>query len=131
MSNTFGGFPPQQLPFNKKTKAWRKKVVDFADNKSYLHYHKTRKSVKMMQINYDLLNGKLHMNDLKIMLNPYDLKASFIPEKLQHYPIINSKLQVLRGEESKRVFDFRVVVTNPDAISEIEEDKKNAVMEKL
>lgn len=92
MVNTFGGFPPQQLPFNKKNKAWRKKVVDFADNKSYLHYHKTRKSVMGMKINYDLLNGRLHMDDLKLMLNPYDLKANYIPDKIQHYPIINSKL---------------------------------------
>ena len=30
---------------------------------------------------------------------------------------MNSKLNVLGGEESKRVFDYRVVVTNPNAIS--------------
>jgi len=38
---------------------------------------------------------------------------------------MNSKLNVLRGEESKRLFDFKVVVTNPNAISEIEDNKKN------
>jgi hypothetical protein len=37
---------------------------------------------------------------------------------------MNSKLNVLRGEESKRVFDFKVVVTNPNAVSEIEKTKK-------
>jgi hypothetical protein len=37
---------------------------------------------------------------------------------------MNSKLNVLRGEESKRVFDFKVVVTNPTAIAEIENNKK-------
>lgn len=64
------------------------------------------------------------MEDLHLILNPNDIKADFIPEKIQHYPIMNSKLNVLRGEESKRVFDFKVVVTNPNAISEIEETKK-------
>jgi hypothetical protein len=44
---------------------------------------------------------------------------------------MNSKLNVLRGEESKRVFDFRVVVTNPNAISEIEENKKNEVFARM
>jgi len=84
-----------------------------------------------MEVNYDLVNGKLHMEDLRLFLNPYNLNASFIPDGIQHYPILNSKLSVLQGEESKRVFDFRVVVTNPTAISQIEEKKKEAMYESL
>lgn len=129
--NAIGGFPSQQLPFNKKTKAWRKKVVDFGDDHSLLHYHLTRKSVFAMKINYDLLNGKLHMPDLRMLINPYDLDASFIPDAIQHYSIINPKLGVLRGEESERLFDFRVIVTNPNAVAEIEEEKNNQVNMKL
>ena len=125
--NAIGGFPPQQLTFSKKGKAWRKKCVDFGDSNSLVHYHLTRKSVKAMKINYDLLNGKIHMDDLKMFINPYAIDASFIPDNIQHYPIINSKLSVLKGEEAKRIFDFRVVVTNPTAISEIEEAKNNQV----
>ena len=125
--NAIGGFPPQQLTFNKKGKAWRKRCVDFGDNHSLLHYHLTRKSVLAMKVNYDLINGKVHMGDMKALTNPYGLEASFIPDNIQHYPIINSKLEVLRGEESKRLFDFRVVVTNPTAVSEIEEEKNNQV----
>ena len=125
--NAIGGFPAQQLTFTKKGKAWRKKCVDFGDGHSLLHYHLTRKSVFAMKTNYDLLNGKIHMGDLKMLINPYNLDASFIPENIQHYPTINSKLEVLRGEESKRLFDFRVVVTNPSAVSEIEEEKNRQV----
>ena len=36
-------------------------------------------------------------------------------------------MAVLRGEESRRLFDFRVVVTNPTAVSEMEEEKNNQV----
>jgi hypothetical protein len=129
--NAIGGFPSQQLSFSRKNKAWRKKCVDFGDDHSLLHYHLTRKSVFAMKINYDLLHGKLHMSDLKLLLNPYDIDASFIPDNIQHYPTINSKLEVLHGEESKRLFDFRVVVTNPTAVSEIEEEKNKIVNEKL
>ncbi len=129
--NAIGGFPPQQLTFNKKGKAWRKRCVEFGDSHSLLHYHLTRKSVFAMKINYDLINGKIHMSDLKALINPYNLDASFIPDNIQHYPIINSKLQVLKGEESKRLFDYRVVVTNPTAISEMEEAKNNKVNEML
>jgi len=119
------------LSFTRKNKQWRKSNVDFADSRSLLHYRLTRKSVYNMEVNYDLVNGKLHMEDLKMFLNPYNLNASFIPDGIQHYPILNSKLRVLQGEESKRVFDFRVIVTNPNAVSEIEEKKKNAMAEQL
>ena len=44
---------------------------------------------------------------------------------------MNSKLNVLRGEESKRVFDYRVVITNPNSISEIENNKKTELMQRL
>lgn len=129
--STTGGFPAQQLSFNRKNKTWRKRCVDFGDNHSILHYHLSRKSVYQMKIDYDLLNGKIHMNDLKAFVNPYGLDASFIPDNIQHYSIINSKLRVLRGEESDRVFDYRVVVTNPNAVSDIEEEKNNQVNEKI
>ena len=117
--SAIGGFPPQQLSFSRKNKAWRKKCIDFADDNSLLHNPLTRKSVKNMQINYDLLHGKLHMDDLKLLINPFNIDASFIPDTIQHYPIINAKIEVLKGEESKRIFDFRVIVTNPNAISEM------------
>lgn len=129
--STTGGFPAQQLSFNRKNKTWRKRCVDFGDNHSILHYHLSRKSVYQMKIDYDLLNGKIHMSDLKAFVNPYGLDASFIPDNIQHYSVINSKLRVLRGEESDRVFDYRVVVTNPNAVSDIEEEKNNQVNEKI
>ena len=124
-------FPRQMLPFSKKTKEWRKRCVTWATQKTFFNYNLVRKSVIHKKINYDLLNGRLHMQDLEIIINPDDIKAGYIPERLQHYPIINSKLNVLKGEESKRVFDFRVVVTNPTAISEIETNKKNALLQDL
>lgn len=124
---TIGGFPPQQLPFSKKTKAWRKQVVDFGDQHSLLHHNGARKSWYNMMINYDLINGKIHMSDLKAVVNPFSLDASFIPNSIQHYSVINPKLNVLRGEESERLFDPRLVVTNPTAISEMEEEKNRQV----
>lgn len=119
------------LPFSQKTKAWRKKCVMWGNNKTFFNYSLVRKSVIHKQINYNLLRGKLNMQDMQLVLNPDDLKAGFIPDRIQHYPIMNSKLNVLRGEESKRVFDFRVVVTNPLAISEIENNKKNELLQRL
>ena len=82
-------------------------------------------------INYNLVNGKLDIKDFAMILNPNNQIASYIPDKIQHYSIINSKLNILAGEESSRRFDYKLVVTNPDQISEIEENKKQAWMQDL
>lgn len=124
-------FPRQMLPFSKKTKDWRKKCVLWANQKTFLKYSPVRNTVLHMKINLDLLNGKVHMEDIKSIVNPYHIESDFIPEQIQHYPIINSKLNVLRGEESSRLFDYRVVVTNPDAISEIEKNKSAQLMQSM
>lgn len=129
--NGFIQFPPQQLPFSKKTKAWRKKVCDWADSKTFFNCSLVRKSVIHKKINYDLLNGKVHLDDMMLVINPDHMDAGFIPDEIQHYPIINSKLNVLRGEESKRVFDYRVIITNPNAISEAENTKKEELFQRL
>lgn len=129
--SAIGGFPPQQLAYSRKNKVWRKKCVDVGDSYSMMNHQGARKSYYNMTINYDLINGKIHMYDLKAVVNPYGLDASFIPNSIQHYSVINPKLNVLRGEESERLFDPRLVVTNPTAISEMEEEKNRLVNQKL
>lgn len=121
--------PPQQISFSRKNKEWRKKHLDWADNRSFATDSLVRNSVMHKKINYDLLGGKLNINDLNQVLNPDSIQAGFIPDTISHYPIMNSKLNVLRGEESKRRFDFRMIVTNPNAISEIENKKKELLFE--
>lgn len=129
--NQIGGFPPQQLPLRRKNKAWRQKCTQFGCDHSLLHYSLARKSVMAMQLNYDLMNGKIHMDDMKLVVNPYGIDASFISDNIQHYSMINAKLKVLEGEESRRLFDYRVVVTNPNAVSEVEEEKNQLVNQRL
>lgn len=116
--------PRQQLSFKKKDSQWRRSHLDWADRKIFYTENPVRKSFVHKRINYNLVNGRLDMNDLMVILNPGNIKASFVPDRIQHYPIINSKLNVLRGEEYKRRFDYRIIVTNPDSISTIQENKK-------
>ena len=126
-----GKLPPQQLPFYKKNKEWRKAHLDWADSKAFFNYSPVRNSVIHKKINYDLLDGKVHLEDIETVINPEHLQENFTPSNIQHYPIINSKLHVLRGEEAKRLFDFKVMITNPTAISEKEENKKTQVLQAL
>lgn len=124
-------FPPQQLPISKKGKEWRMAHLEWADGKTFFNYNPVRNSVIHKKINYDLLDGKLHMQDLEYMLNPEHINEKVTPTDIQHYAIMNSKLNVIRGEEKDRVFDFRVVITNPLAISEKEEQKNNLINSEL
>ena len=127
----FTAMPAQKLSFSAKNKTWRKQVVDWADSRNFQNYSPVRNSVLHKKINYDLFNGILHMEDVESVVNPECVDASYVPKTIQHYPIINSKLQVLRGEELSRVFDYKAVITNPTAISEIEETKKKELLERL
>ena len=116
-------FPRQNLPYKSKGDKWRRDCIDWCSSRTYFHYAPVRETTVKMKINYDLLNGIIHMEDVARIINPDNLAMSFIADKIQHYPIINSKLNTLRGEEAARVFDWRVIVTNPNSISKIEEDK--------
>lgn len=126
-----GKFPPQQIPMSQKNKVWRAACVEWASDRTFFNSAPVRNTTIHKKINYDLFDGILHMNDLEAIINPEYIKEKDVATPIQHYPIINSKLQVLRGEEYKRLFDFRVVVTNPNAISEIEENKKNELVGQL
>lgn len=119
-----GRFPIQTLPYRSKGEKWRKACVDWAADKSYFNYSPIRRNTVKMKINYDLINGKVRMSDMEAVLNPNGVVSIAVPEKVVHYPIINSKLNVLRGEEGARTSPYRVVITNPNAVSEIEKEKK-------
>lgn len=127
-----GHFPPQRIPFSKKTKVWRVGCVEWAASRTYSYYAPVRSSLRHKRINYDLYNGKLHMKDVKELINPEGITlAQDTPEKIQHFPLLNKNIDLLLGEEKNRVFDWRVVVTNPNALSDIEETKKKEVLQRL
>ena len=68
---------------------------------------------------------------MKLILNPGGLEKFYIPDAVQHYPIITPRVNVLVGEEKRRKFDWTVEITNPDTISKIKQDKMNLVQAKL
>lgn len=128
----FTGFPRQMLSYKQKGAKWGKQCVDFADAKgSLMHVSAVQKSVLHKRINYDLVNMRLHKDDIAYVLNPNKIHASFIPNDLQHYPTINAYLELLRGEAIDRPFEWSAVVTNPNAISDIENQKRDAVLQSL
>lgn len=121
-------FPQQALSLSKKTQEWREKCIRFADKNSIISSSTIRRTAKHKKINYDLLNGIVSMDDIENILNPEGVDYGVKSKPIQHYPILNAKIQLLMGEERASQFEFKVVVSNPNAISEIEEKKRNAVI---
>lgn len=130
MDNIIHGFPRQALPHSKKTKKWAEECVRFADKNTVLSSSLIRKTVAHKKINYDLFSGQLNMKDVEMVLN--DGTDYGLPTKqIQHYPIMNTSINLLLGEERASQFDFRVMITNPNAISEIEEEKKAQIQQEV
>jgi hypothetical protein len=123
--------PRQRLPYSKKTKSWRKDNIDYANRYSFYHNGGVRQSLKNKVTNLNLYNGKVDIRDMQEVVNPYNMDASFIPDNLPHHPIVVPKIDLLVGEETKRRFDYKVLVTNPNAISQKEESKKEFLMTKF
>ena len=124
-------FPSQKLSFRKKGKQWRRDHLDWADDNSYLNNSAVRRKLKNKRINLNLYNGKVDVKDMKLILNPGGLEQFFVPDAIQHYPIITPRVNVLVGEEKRRKFDWSVQITNPDTLSKIKEDKKKLVEARL
>lgn len=124
MGNVTGnGFPSQKKTRSQKDKNWAKQCVEYAETQSAYYNEGVRKSAKDKYINYQLYNGYIDKNDLELILNPHQVVGGFIPDNIPHYPIAAPKIDLLVGEELNRRFEYKVIVSNPDAISQKEARK--------
>ena len=124
-------FPKQKLPFAKKGMKWRKSHLDWADNNSYMNSSLVRQKLRNKVINQNLYNGILDMRDLKLVLNPGEMEQYFVPDTVQHYPIITPRVNVLVGEEKRRKFDWSAELTSPNTLSRIKKEKKQMIDVKI
>lgn len=129
--NKIAAQPRQKLTFRQKTKKWRQENVDYANNFSLYYSTNVRKSLKNKIINLNLYNGILDMSDLNDIVNPNHIDASFIPQNIVHHPILAPKIDLLVGEEMKRNFEYKAVVTNQKALSTKGEEKKNEILQRV
>jgi len=125
-------FPSQKKSTNQKDKKWQKDCIDAALAMSlYSSGEKVRDSRANIKANYLLYDGILDPNDIERTVNPWGLGGSTFPEDMYCYPIGTSKINLLIGEEAKRRFDWRIRVTNDDAVSEKEKYIKQVVLQRL
>ena len=126
ISRNLDSMPLQKLPMSKKTKEWREACCDYIIGKSgFTSGLGNNGSTKYeeMQTYYNLYNSIYDEKDLLYVTNPFKQKDGF-PATAQDYNIIKPKVDLLLGEETKRPFNYRVVRTSDDAVSEVQEQAK-------
>lgn len=120
--------PRQKIPRSKKNKSWRIQNVDniikLAGASTSINYFTKDK------VNYDLYNNIINREDFTYVTNPYGIEDQF-PARLNNYNIITPKLKLLEGEEIKRPFNFRVAAVNSEAVSQIQEKRKQLLIQYL
>jgi hypothetical protein len=131
MEYSKGTMPRQRLSRKQKGEKWGKAVIDELEKIVYSDNYNGRSSRSKKQVNYDLFNGRINDSDFEYVTNPYGFKDDEFPANLQHYDIISPKLNLLLGEEMKRVFNFRVKTENPEAISQLEKKRKEMLLEMM
>ena len=130
MSDNKNFIPKQKLKSTKKTKQWRKDNVEgFINQSSFMKNNK----MDLLRF-YEAYNGELNEKDYNYVTNPYNSQAGKkrnFPARLRNYNIIKPVVDLLMGEKSQRPANFQVTVTNPDAVSRMEEEKGKAIMKTL
>ncbi len=122
--------PKQKLKSIKKTKAWRTECVEgFINQSSFLQNSKS----DLLRY-YECYNGEMAEADYNYVTNPYNSQAGKkrnFPAKLRNYNIIKPVVDLLLGEKTTRPSNFQVTVTNGDAVSRMEEEKKKMTLQNL
>lgn len=117
-------FPYQKRSTRSKGKQFCIDCFTSALNSAYNFTHNIRQSKSEMQELLDLYHNKLNPKEVKRIVDPWDFGLTSLKESFKHYPIANSKVELLLGEETKRKFDVKAFVINPEAVSSKEEQLK-------
>jgi hypothetical protein len=124
--------PPQKLPMSKKDKAWREACVDAVAGMSNTRHLNGKTSWERKQINYDLINSIQRTDDMTYVLDPYGLGKDQIggaPAQMRDMNIIVNKINLLKGEEMSRPFNFHVMAVNGEAVTFKEDQLKKMLLE--
>lgn len=120
-------FPSQKKPHSQKNKDWRIRNIRAAEEYILRRHLGYRQSLHTKVINYNLYSDILDQSDIEQISNPFRLTGTIsLPAKMQNYPIVNPKIDLLVGEASKRKTDYVVRVINEDAISDKEDQLKKS-----
>ena len=129
--STSNTFPVQKIPLREKTEEWKKQCVEAVIAKSSDGAPIDGQSRKdRMKIAYELYNSNFDEKDFKHVTDPFNVGDTF-PSKMQNHNIVRPKIDLLLGEESKRAFTFKVIQTNDEAVSGMQTEYKQMILQYL
>lgn len=130
MNGATNNFPAQKKKERQKNEAWAKECVKAGcDNGLFSSAFLT--DYNEVRTNMDLYNSILDTDDMMARCDPFGLTGADFPYAPEHYPIPNTKINLLVGEEIKRKFDWKAKVINPDAVNQKLADIKETIQAKL
>ena len=124
--------PAQKLPSSKKDKAWKEACVESIAGMSNNRNSNGKTTWQIKQTNYDLVNSIQNMDDMSHVLDPYglgDKQIGSAPARMRDINIIINKLNLLKGEEMARPFNFQVMAINGEALTFKEDELKRLLLE--
>lgn len=115
-------FPKQRVSYTAKITnnyQWCRDTMDnlllnYATDQGVVNAYQS--DYDRMLSNYQLYNNQINQADFERECNPLGLNVGQFENEIQPYNKTYNKIQVLLGEELRRPFNFRVVLTNPDGI---------------
>ena len=113
--------PPQAVSQAvKDTKTWKEANIDGILGISGTDILKNDRKLKL-KANYNLVNSIYDPSDFNYVTKPYGLDGSELnlnqPSKMRDYNLIINKINLLKGEELSRPFNYTVMAINGEAVS--------------
>ena len=133
-NNAYRGsnLPIQKISSSSKNREWKEQCVSAIIGMARSSIRNGRTTIQNKQINYDLYNSKFDEDDWNYVTKPYGLNEKYqTATKMQNYNLIRPNIEVLKGEEIKRPFNFFAKATNGGAVSAKEQRKKELILQNL
>ena len=117
-------FPHQKRTDSERDEEYYKECIEAGLNILWYNqnqFSSIRTTRREKIINYNLVNDIMDRTEVERVTNPFRIKDAEFPVNYKNYPLINKNLEVLIGEERKRLFNPIITVVNEDIINEKQE----------
>ena len=123
--------PNQNVSYSDKIKddfKWGKTTMNAIIGRSTFTTNSWKLWLKKL---YDYYNGNIHIDDYKLITEPFGKPIEGEWADVQNYPIIKTKVDLLRSEFNKRPKKDMVYVVNDDVITNKTEAENEAIYSNL
>jgi hypothetical protein len=110
-------FPHQKRRRAQKTDNFYKECIDAADTIVGFDVDSGLRATMSEKLsNVNLINNIVDPKEVEAVINPYKIEAKF-ENSYKNYPLLNSYMAVLLGEEREAKFNPLITMSNPDLVN--------------